>query len=60
MLIQYQKPTVIVQKITLCKLICTSITTIMGVDDLDVNNEGTDDAGITTGNSRLPSNPLSP
>jgi hypothetical protein len=24
----------------------------MGVDDLDVNNEGTDDAGITTGNSR--------
>jgi hypothetical protein len=49
---QYQEPTVIVQKITPYNLICTSIRNITGIDDLGFDDEGTESAGVTTGNSR--------
>ena len=49
---QYQEPTVIVQKIILCKLICSSITGIAGIDGLGISDDETGEAGIITGNSR--------
>jgi hypothetical protein len=49
---QYQTPFVTIQEISPIELICSSITSISGVGELDISDEGTDEAGITYGNSR--------
>lgn len=49
---QYLKPNLLVHTMTLCEIVCTSITRISGIDDLNISNEESDEAGITTGNSR--------
>ena len=49
---QYQTPIVIIQKISPISLICSSIASTSGVGDLGISDDGTEEAGITTGNSR--------
>lgn len=48
----YQQPTTLVIGLTTTTMVCTSIIGVSGVTDLGVSNEDTDEAGITTGNSR--------
>lgn len=49
---QYQTPFVTIQRIAPSTLICSSVASISGADGLGISNDGTDDAGIITGNSR--------
>lgn len=49
---QYQKPTVVVQKITPYELICSSIRGINGANGIGLSDKGTYEDGIITGNSR--------
>ena len=49
---QYQTPFVTIQRIAPSTLICSSIASISGADGLDISNDGTGEADITTGNSR--------
>ncbi|MBR4897685.1 MAG: hypothetical protein IKZ48_02700 [Prevotella sp.] len=49
---EYQKPTTLVVQITTSGLICGSITEVSGVTGLDISDDDTSDAGITTAGSR--------
>lgn len=49
---KYQQPTTLVIGLTTTTMVCASIRGVSGVADLDIDNNGTDEAGITTGNSR--------
>ena len=48
----YQQPTTLIVGQTTNTMVCTSIIGVSGIADLGISNEGTDEAGITTGNSR--------
>lgn len=48
----YQQPTTRVITLNTTMMICGSISEVSGVTGLGVDNNGTEDAGITMGNSR--------
>lgn len=48
----YQQPTTHVITLNTMSMVCGSVNSVWGIDDLGVDNNGTEDAGITTGAAR--------